>query len=192
MVAQMDQNLDYSSILHALENASAFDLYRLQQAIDVALQDPERIVPAIAALSEGQETTYFDYRTNSERACTVVGKKRTCVTVKMHDENCHYTVPYYTLNMAGVDVSIRQQRDASGMSRQELSIGAQVGFVNSRDGEQITGVVERLNQKSVTIRTRNGKWRVAYSLLFPVYDGGVADRDSIIQGQLLQDTVQEN
>jgi len=57
-------HVDYSSILHALENASAFDLFRLQQAIEVALKDPKRIAPAMASLSVGQETTFFDYQTN--------------------------------------------------------------------------------------------------------------------------------
>jgi len=188
----MEQQLDYSNILSALENASAFDLFRLQQAIELALQDPARIVPAMASLSEGQETTFFDYQTNSERACTVLSKQRTTVTVRLSDDNSRYKVPYYTLNMAGVDVSIRRQRDASGMSRQELSIGAQVGFINTREGEQVTGVVERLNQKSVTIRTREGKWRVSYSMLFPVIDGEAAERDDVIQGQLFQDKCEED
>ena len=183
----MEQQLDYSSILHALENASAFDLFRLQQAIELALQDPARIVPAMASLSEGQDTTFFDYQSNSERPCTVLSKQRTNVTVRMQDDNRKYDVPYYTLNMAGVDVSIRQQRDASGMSRQELSIGMQVGFINSRNGEQVAGVVERLNQKSVTIRTRDGKWRVGYSMLFPVLDGEAEERDGVIQGALFHD-----
>jgi len=151
-----------------------------------------RIVPAMASLSEGQETTFFDYQTNNERACTVVSKQRTTVTVRLHDENSEYRVPYYTLNMAGVDVSIRQQQEASGMSRQELSIGAQVGFINSRDGKQVTGAVERLNQKSVTISTRDGKWRVAYSMLFPVIDGEAAGRDGVIQGQLVLDSSLED
>ena len=184
----MDHPLDFSNILQALENASAFDLFRLQQAIELALQDPERIVPAMASLSEGQETTFFDYQTNGERACTVLSKQRTTVTVKLHDENRRYKLPYYTLNMAGVDVSIRQQRDASGMSRQELSIGTQVGFIDSRNGEQVTGVVERLNQKSVTISTRDGNWRVAYSMLFPVLDGEAEEGGNVIQGQLFHET----
>jgi len=89
--------------------------------------------------------------------------------------------------MAGADVSIRQQRNGGGMSRQELSIGAQVGFINSRNGKQLTGTVVRLNQKSVTIDTKDGNWRVGYSLLFPVIDGEATEQDDVIQGQLVYD-----
>lgn len=168
----MTQSLDFTDVLAALERASAFELYRLQRAIGLALEDPERIVPVKAVLRPGMSTSYFDWASNAEKACTVVRINRKTVTVREHDDGRLYDVNYYMLNIDGADTSIRQH-PAKGLSRQEVSVGSEVGFVNTRNGRQITGKVERLNPKTVTIRTEHGRWRVAYTLLFPVIDGQV-------------------
>lgn len=168
----MARSLDFTDVLAALEKASAFELYRLQRAIDLALEDPARIVPVKAALRPGMTTTWFDRKANDEKPCTVVRVNRKTVTIRQHDDGRLYDVSYCMLNVDGADTRIRQQ-PTRGISRQELSVGAEVGFVDTRNGRQITGRVERLNPKTVTIRTADGRWRVAYALLFPVIDGVV-------------------
>jgi len=41
--------MNYSDIIEALEQASAFDLYRLQSALDNIIHDPKRVM----AVNEG-------------------------------------------------------------------------------------------------------------------------------------------
>ena len=172
----MTRSLDFTDVLAALEEASAFELYRLQRAIDLALEDPARIAPVLAALRPGMTTTWFDWQGNAEKPCTVVRLNRKTVTVRQHEDGRLYDVACYMLNIDGADTRIRRQPAAKGMSRQELSVGAEVGFVDTRGNRPVTGKVERLNPKTVTIRTESGRWRVAYALLFPVIDGEVDSR----------------
>ena len=169
----MTRSLDFTDVLAALEEASAFELYRLQRAIDLALEDRDRIAPVFAALRPGMTTTWFDWTSNAEKPCTVVRLNRKTITIRQHEDERLYDVAYYMLNIDGADTRIRQQPATKGMSRQELFVGAEVGFVDSRSNRPITGKVERLNPKTVTIRTADGRWRVAYALLFPVIDGEV-------------------
>ncbi len=51
-------------------------------------------------------------------------------------------------------------------------MGDIVGFYHQKYQEDITGRVERLNQKTVSLITPAAKrWRVPYQLLYPVIDG---------------------
>jgi uncharacterized protein YkvS len=45
-----------------------------------------------------------------------------------------------------------------------LSVGSMVTF-EGRGGKMITGVVEKINQKTVVVNTPTGKWRVTASML---------------------------
>lgn len=171
----MAQPLDFTDVLAALERASAFELYRLQHAIDLALEDLARVTPVMAALRPGLTTRYFDAASNAEKSCTVVRVRRKTITVRQHEDGQLYSVAYYMLNLEGVETGIRE-RSSKGLSRQTLSVDMAVGFVDSRRGRQITGTVERLNPKTVTIRTEEGRWRVPYSLLFPVIEGQVVSQ----------------
>ena len=48
--------------------------------------------------------------------------------------------------------------------RRELSLGDNVSFVN-RDGRTVTGFVEKIAIKYVTVKTINGRWKVPASML---------------------------
>jgi small-conductance mechanosensitive channel len=49
-----------------------------------------------------------------------------------------------------------------------LSIGDNVTFTSSRTGKDVTGVVEKIAVKYVTVRTVEGGWRVPANMLSPV------------------------
>lgn len=56
--------MDYSQILAALRQASAFDLFRLRAAIDRTLDQPDWMLAVQSRLQVGQIVTYFDPSTN--------------------------------------------------------------------------------------------------------------------------------
>lgn len=49
-----------------------------------------------------------------------------------------------------------------------LSIGDNVTFTSSRTGKDVTGVVEKIAVKYVTVRTVDGGWRVPANMLSAV------------------------
>ena len=54
--------MNFSALLEALNQASAFELYRLRVVIDRVLTDPKWTVAIRAQLHIGQEIEYFDPR----------------------------------------------------------------------------------------------------------------------------------
>ena len=56
-----------------------------------------------------------------------------------------------------------------GLTKNEIQIGDVVGFVD-RSGVEQSGEVERLNQKTATVESRQGGWQVPYSMLHKVID----------------------
>lgn len=160
--------MNYSEILEALDKASAFDLYRLQTAIDNLMDDPRRIIEIKKALRLGQEIEYYDASTNRMEAAIIEKIKQTKVVIKNLSDGKHWQIPLYMINIRGGDTTItRSQGD--GLSKNELSVGEIVGFTD-RSGIEQHGRVVRLNQKTVTIKSERQGWRVPYSLLHKVID----------------------
>jgi hypothetical protein len=60
---------------------------------------------------------------------------------------------------------MRSAKNLTQLAR--FSVGMMVEF-DAEDGQTITGTVARLNQKTATIITGAGRWRVSPSLLRPV------------------------
>ena len=66
------------------------------------------------------------------------------------------------------------------LSKNNLKVGEWVGF--DRDGEQITGVVIRLNHKTVTLMSsQHHRWRVSFNHLFKIVDVEPIKPDQITQ-----------
>lgn len=66
------------------------------------------------------------------------------------------------LDDKSVDINLPQ---GEKLERHHLQIGERVAFVPTEEG-YTEGSIIRLNQKTVTLRTDNGKeWRVSYGLL---------------------------
>jgi len=94
---------------------------------------------------------------------TIIELKPTKIIVRNDNSKKFYALPYYMINIAGIDVSINDQQ--KNLTINNLQVGECVGF--NKDGQEIIGFIERLNQKSVTLKTKCGHgWRVAYHCYF--------------------------
>ena len=54
--------------------------------------------------------------------------------------------------------------------KRSLSIGDNVNFTSSRTGRNVTGVVEKIAVKYVTVRTIDGGWKVPANMLSVIAD----------------------
>ena len=164
--------MDYFEIIKALETASTFDLYRLQVVIGHLLEEPKRLKAIRRRLKPGQEITYFDRGENRLVEARVIKLKQTRLLVERKDDRERWDIPFYWVNLENVetdDSPISPNR--VGLDKSQVRVGDRVGF-ESREGEVLYGEVVRLNRKTVTMMVDSGgKWRVAYSLLFPVIEG---------------------
>ena len=163
--------MNYSEILESLNKASSFDLYRLKSAISRQLESPERIRAIREKLYVGQEVEMFDEGENKSKLATIRKFNPTSVAITLLEDKSNWRVPYYWINIENVDVKLVNTAK-KGIDKNALSIGDTVGF-RSKDGYEVYGKIIRINSKTVTLTTSRGKWRVAYSLLFPIIDSSV-------------------
>ncbi len=171
--------MNFTEVLDALKLASGFELYRLRAAIDRMLNDPRWIVAIRKALRIGQQVEYFDEKDN--RICTgqVLELRQKTVLLLRLDTAQRWLMPYTSINLGGVDVTIRDNPN-QGLSRQEVAVGDSVGFLD-REQRPRSGKVIRINDKTVTLISQNQRWRVAYALLHRIMD---ADSNTI-QGEII-------
>lgn len=161
--------MDYDATLKSLNEATLFDLYRLHVAIGNELDNPKRLTRIKQALRQGMETSFFCDERNCLIAIRVIELKSTKVIAQeIEAPNKRYRLPYFMLNVANVDAHLNETDKKLDINN--LSVGDIVGF--TKDGKDIIGVIKRLNQKTVTLKTNSGEqqWRVAYSYLYRVHD----------------------
>lgn len=179
-------SLDFSAILNALNHASAFELYRLRLAIDHKLDDPCWIEPIRHRLRKGQEIEYFNATFNSLRRAMILEFRRKQVEVLDIEDKRRWLIEFHAINIDGVDVQVREQV-SRGLGRNEVAIGQTLGFVDREGGER-SGVVLRLNDKTVTLQVGAQQWRVAYVFLHHIVDAHAGtSRDLPGQATLITD-----
>ncbi len=163
--------MDYTEILGALNKATLFDLHRLKSAIYQELLNPERIDAIKMQLKPGQHISYFDSTLNCLIDAIVIKPKKTRCLVEHIKDGERWNIPFYYINLEGVDADIRPVKNQKGIPKSVLKVGDIVGFKNKEQND-IYGEVIRLNQKTATIQVDlQNKWRVSYGFLFPVLDG---------------------
>lgn len=160
--------MNFSAVLDALNQASAFELYRLRFAIDRKLDDPAWAVAVRSRLHVGQEINYFSPRENSIQRARIDEFRRKQVAVTDLPGGERWLIEYNAINVDGIDVEIREQT-RKGLGRNEVRVGDTLGFLD-RDGHERSGVVRRLNDKTVSLQVGAQQWRVAYPLLHRVVD----------------------
>lgn len=178
--------MDYTQLLHELQQASLFDLYRLKSGINKMLDQPDRITAIKRQLRMGQEISYFEERENRLVPAIIEDIQRTRLSVRNKEDGKHWTIPFYMVNIDNVDTDIHSQHGK--VDRNQLKVGDTVGFYD-RQQQELYGKIIRLNQKTVTIHTNTGaKWRVAYSFLFKVMDGegGQVSEAGLIEGVVVE------
>jgi hypothetical protein len=162
------RSMDMLDCIEVLNQASLFELFRIRSAINRMLDDPTRLSHIRKQLRENQTITYFNSESNQDIKATILTIKRSRVSVKNHHDGAHWTLPLYMINMSGLPTEIKNT--TRQIDRLTLKIGDPVGYI-SRDGIEIYGVVTKRNPKTASITIASGaKWRVPYTMLFPIMD----------------------
>ena len=161
--------MDYTHLLNELNKATSFDLYRLHVAIGNELENPERILSIKKKLRIGMELSYFYHVDNKLVKAKLLEMHQKNAVVLDHEKNNRFSVPYYMLNVNGIEVDIYESNNTEILTANTLKVGDCVGF--NKDGESIVGIIKRINYKTVTLETNSGhQWRVAYSFLYRIHD----------------------
>lgn len=161
--------MNFSDTLANLNNASAFELYRLRAAINRVLDQPGWMDAVRSRLRVGQAIQYFDPAANRAQQGQVLELRRKQAVVLDLATQKRWLISYAAINLDGADVQIREKPE-QGLGRNEVAAGDVVGFLD-RDHQQRSGRILRLNDKTVTLLCGQQQWRVAYGLLRRVVDG---------------------
>ncbi len=163
--------MEYAEMLEQLEKASLFDVYRLHAAMNMMMEDPQRLAQVREQLVPGQEVSYFNWQENRFIQAKILELKRTRVFVQEQGTGARYSIPMYWINIENVDLAEQRHSNGKGIPRSELRVGDQVGF-RDRNNRTRCGQVIRLNPKTTTLLVDGrSKWRVAYGFLFDMIDG---------------------
>ncbi len=168
----MSEVVNYDDWLAFLKKASLYEIYRLSLALEIEQRDPKRILQVAQKINIGDTIEYFDARRRTLFSGVVLEKSRTVVLVRNLEDREKVQVPYYMINIDSR--SFFTETKNKHLTRHDVAIGEQVGFTNERTGATISGVIERINPKTVSLRTPDNQvWRVSYALLFPVIEGQI-------------------
>ena len=159
--------MNYADLLQLLDQASAFDLYRLRTVLDNMIDDPKRLNEVKVRLRLGMSVSYYEPSLNRIEQGVVERIKQTRALIRNSDGR-RWDVPLCAINIHDVDIT-HHTNPKQTLTRNDVAIGDRVGF-RDRNGREHAGVVKRLNQKTVTIDTQLGSWRVAYPLLYKVIE----------------------
>ncbi len=178
--------MDYSKLVEELQQASLFELYRLQVAIGRLLENPEAIEAIRNQLQPGQQITYFDVIENREIEARVVKLKRTRLLVERLSDKQQWDIPFHHVNLARVDTEIKSSSGKIGLDKSQLKLGDRVRFVDEQN-KDLYGEVVRLNPKTATVRLEDKtQWRVPYRLLYLVIEGERIMAPKLIEGEVLK------
>lgn len=162
----------FEEVIELASGLTAYQLCRLRGYIDVVLEDPERFRAAARACVPGREIEYFSQRINRCVKGVVSKVNRTTVDVRSLEDGKLWRIDLAAVNTGGAEEHVNSQNGNRQLTKHDLSVGQIVGF-QDRDFQDRFGRIIRLNPKTVTLECESGtKWRVAYSILFPVLDAG--------------------
>lgn len=166
--------MNFSDVLKSLNQASAFELYRMRAAINRALDEPRWLQAIQSRLQVGQAIEYFDPLANKSRHGKLLELRRKQAVVLDQEDGKHWLILYVAINLDGTDVQIREQ-SVKGLGRNEVAVGDIVGFID-RNQQQRSGQILRLNDKTVTLLCGQQQWRVAYTFLHRVVDADTVEQ----------------
>jgi hypothetical protein len=169
--------MNYNAILEALNQASLFELHRLNAAIRNQLEDPARIRKVKQVLRVGQTVTWFDEQENRLLEARLLEIRRTRALVQNIGDGKRWNIQFYLINVDNQDIEIAAQGRRK-LDRNSLSVGDRVAF-KDRHGHERFGEVVKLNPKSAAVMVGTVRWRVAYGLLMPVIDGDLGSGDPL-------------
>lgn len=174
--------MNFSDVLKALNQASAFELFRMRAAINRVLDQPQWVDAVRGRLRVGQVVEYFDSQANAACRARIIELRRKQALVLDIATQTRWLISYASINLDGADVQIREQV-RRGLGRNEVAVGEVLGFLD-REQRERSGKVVRLNDKTVTLLCGGLRWRVPYVLLHRVVDARA------IEGEVLEIGVQ--
>ena len=164
----MSDIVQYDQLTAFLKDASLYEIYRVSVAIGNELEDPARITAVRKKFRVGEVISYFDDTTNTVVEAYVLANKLKYVSVQNCGDGKRWKIPYYMLKINSREFDfIRSEKK---LNKNSIKVGELVGF--NKDGREVVGRVERLNQKTESLITAGTiLWRVAYQFLYAVIDG---------------------
>ena len=178
----MSDVVEYDQLVAFLKQASAFEIYRMSVAIQNELENPQRLLKVNHKIKEGDLVDYYDAKTNTFIQAIIIQKALKNVVVQHVDDGRRWQIPLYWLKVDSREFVF--ERAARGLNKNAVKVGDVVGFYHQKYGEDITGRVERLNPKTVSLITPEAKrWRVPYQILYPIIDGQQIDTTQRIEDQ---------
>jgi uncharacterized protein YkvS len=164
----MSEVVSFENLTTFLNGASLHEIYRVSVALFNELEKPKRIAAVKNSIKVGAVVDFFDGQTNLTHRGEVISKSTKYASVMKVGTRGVWKIPYHMLVIDSREFDFSSK--GKGLNKNQIKVGDIVGF--NKDGEQITGQVERLNQKTVSLITNtNHKWRVAYGLLYSIIDG---------------------
>ena len=161
--------MNYQELMALLDQASAFDLYRISQVLNDMIDDPKRIIEVRSKLRQGMRVEFFDTRLRKAVPVTIEAIKQTRATAR-DDQNRRWDVPFCAINVRDIDPNAPITPPVeSGPSKSDFCVGETVAFVD-RSGLEQSGVILRLNRKTATVQGHGISWRVGYDLMHKVFD----------------------
>jgi hypothetical protein len=162
----MNQNDDLlSRLLEDLDRLSLFDLRQVQRFVGHLLEDPERNLAVKKLLRPGMEISWFSSEENQLLQAIVIEIKKTRVIVQNIADNKRWDIYLYNIDIDNNGSVFSHHKKTGSLDRSSLRIGDHVGYT-SRKGEDVFGVIRKLNPKNAVVMLNNGQlWNVHYSLL---------------------------
>jgi hypothetical protein len=102
--------------------------------------------------------------------------RRKTVLIIDRDDGKRWLIDYPSINLGGTDVQIRQSAQR-GLKRNEIAVGDILGYLD-RHGQERSGTVTRLNDKTASLTVGDQQWRVAYCFLHRVMEADLVETSS--------------
>lgn len=166
-------------LVRNLPQATALDLYRLEYVVRALYSEPKRALAIRVHLHMGMAVRFFSRNTGTFHSGRIVAMQDRTLTIDEPALNLrHSHVPYAAIDLNApaepeVEV-IASAPPRAGVKipvRADFKVGDRVTF-NDRNNIPVTGTVNRVNQKTVTVTPDNGdgRWRVSAALLNHLVD----------------------
>ena len=105
--------------------------------------------------------------------------KQTHASITHIHDGQKWSIPFYWINLQGIDTRIKPKKLSSGLDRNLLAVGDLVGW-HSRAGDECYGVIAIVKLES------GQQWRIPYGLLFSVMNGvTIQGKNLCIEGEVL-------
>jgi hypothetical protein len=166
-------------LVRNLPQAESLDLYRLEYVLRSLYCEPRRALAIRIHLRLGMMVRFFGRNTGAFHSGRIVAMNDHGVTIDDPALNLRHTnVPYAAIDLktpaqpaVEVIASPPPRPVANAPTRPDFKVGDRVTFYD-RNNIPVTGTVNRINKKTVTVAPDNndGHWRVSAALLNHLVD----------------------